>query len=136
STARPASPAPRSCRGPRARPGTRRVGARLKGGIWGKALTRRCDLAAIGVAVMARGDNDAGAILLKLNGREAGCAVLSQTRRPDGALVWLRATGPALVPEPEADAYIARQRGRDPDLWVVEIDSASTEAFLDGPILA
>ena len=110
--------------------------ARLKSGIWVKALIRRCDLAAIGVALMARGDADAGAILLKLNGREAGCAVLAQTRRPDGALVWLRATGAALVPEADADAYIARQRGRDPDLWVVEIDSASTEAFLDGPILA
>ena len=110
--------------------------ARLKSGIWVQALIRRCDLAAIGVVVVARGDGDAGAVLLKLNGRDAGCAVLAQTRRPDGELVWLRATGPAAVPEAEADAYIARQRGRDPDLWVVEIDSASAAAVLDGPILA
>jgi hypothetical protein len=110
--------------------------ARLKSGIWVKALIRRCDIAAVGVAVMARGDDDAGAILLKLNGRDAGCAVLSQTRRPDGTLVWMRATGQESVPEEEADAYIARQRGRDPDLWVIEIDKASPDAVLDGPIIA
>jgi hypothetical protein len=110
--------------------------ARLKSGIWVKALIRRCDLAAIGVALVARGDGDAGAILLKLNGRDAGCTVLAQARRPDGALVWLRATGAAPVPEEDADAYIARQRGRDPDLWVIEIDSASPDAVLDTPVLS
>ena len=110
--------------------------ARLKSGLRVKALIRRCDLAAIGVAVAARGDGDAGAILLKLNGRDGGCAVLAEARRPDGAAIWLRATGTAPVAENEADAYIARQRGRDPDLWVVEIDSLSIEALLDLPVVA
>jgi hypothetical protein len=109
--------------------------ARLKSGIWVKALIRRCDLAAIGVALVARGDGDAGAILLKLNGREAGCTVLVQARLPDGAPAWLRATGAQPVAEPDADAYIARQRGRDPDLWVVEIDSSSVDALLDTPVI-
>ena len=110
--------------------------ARLKSGIWVKALIRRCDLAAIGVALVARGDSDAGAILLKLNGRDAGCTVLAQARQPDGALVWLRATGAAPVAEEDADAYIARQRGRDPDLWVIEIESGSVDTLLDTPILS
>ena len=101
-----------------------------------KALIRRCDIAAIGVAVTARGDPDAGAVLVKLDGRAAGCTVLAQTRQADGTAVWLRATGPEPVAETEADAYIARQRGRDPDLWVVEIDSAAADAIIDTPILS
>jgi hypothetical protein len=109
--------------------------ARLKSGLRVKALIRRCDLAAIGVAVVARGDADAGAILLKLNGRDAGCSVLAEARRPDGSAVWLRASGAEPVPETDADAYIARQRGRDPDIWVVEIDSAAAEPLLDMPVI-
>jgi hypothetical protein len=108
---------------------------RLKAGIWVKALIRRCDIAAIGVAVLARGDPDAGAVVLKFAGRDGTALVLTQTRRPDGELVWLRATGAAPVAEPDADAYIARQRGRDPDLWVVEIETAAPETVLDGRII-
>jgi len=105
--------------------------ARLKSGIWVKALIRRCDLAAIAVAVVARGDADAGAVLLKFNGRDAGCFVLAQARGQDGELLWMRATGPAPVAEAEADTYIERQRRRDPDLWVVEIESSSVETVID-----
>ena len=108
--------------------------ARLKSGIWIKALIRRCDLAAIPVAVLARGDDDAGAILLKFNGRDTGCLVLAQARGKDGELLWMRATGPAPVAEADADAYIERQRRRDPDLWVVEIENASAGAVIDARI--
>lgn len=109
--------------------------ARLKTGIWVGALIRRCDLAAIPVAVSARGDPDAGAIVLKFAGRDGTALVLAQARGPDGELVWLRAMGAAPVAESEADAYIARQRGRDPDLWVVEIETAAPETVLDGRII-
>jgi hypothetical protein len=110
------------------------VEARLKSGLRVKALIRRCDLAAIGVALVARGDADAGSILLKLNGREEGSSVLAEARRPDGAAIWLRATGAAPVPEAEADAYIERQRRFDPDLWVIEIENGSAEGLLDMPV--
>src|SRR5215471_18002853 len=95
---------------------------RLKSAIWVKALIRRCDIAAIPVAVLARGDDDAGAILLKFSDRVIGCQVLAQARGQDGELLWIRATGLTPVAEADADAYIERQRRRDPDIWVVEIE--------------
>src|SRR3954453_13652777 len=109
---------------------------RLKAGIRVKALIRRCDLAVIGVAVLSRGDPDAGAILLKLSPHDGGCTVLAEARRPDGTGVWMRATGRAPIPEADADAYIARQRRRDPDLWVLEIEPEAVAELLDSPILA
>jgi hypothetical protein len=108
--------------------------ARLKSAMWIKALIRRCDLAAIPVAVLARGDADAGAILLKFNGRDSGCLVLAQARGKDGELVWMRATGPEPVAEADADAYIERHRHRDPDLWVLEIENESAGIIIDARI--
>jgi len=61
--------------------------------------------------------------------------VLTQARGQDGELVWMRAIGPGLVAEPDADAYIARQRARDPDIWVIEIENGSAEPLVDGRII-
>jgi hypothetical protein len=111
------------------------VEPRLKSRMWIQALIRRCDLAAIAAAVIARGDDDAGAILLKFSGRDGGCSVLTQVRRQDGELVWMRATGSDPVSEAEADSYIERQRRRDPDIWVIGVESGSAAAVLDGHII-
>lgn len=96
---------------------------RLKAKLWVQAALRRCSGEGIAAVVARKGDEDAGAVLVRVNrGGEAGSEVFAQTRDAEGRPAWMRATGPLPVPEPQADAYIARACTIDADLWVIEID--------------
>lgn len=108
---------------------------RLKTKMQVMAAVRVCIRYAIPVVIARRGDEDAGTILLKLNRLEQGFTVLTQTRTATGDLAWLRATGEATVDEATADAYIARQVSRDPDLWVVEIEDREARPIFAGRVL-
>lgn len=91
--------------------------------FWIMANVRRCNADGIPAMVIQRGDNRGGTLLLKINQFELGCKVLTQARDIEGAKKWLVAFSGKLVNEVEADAYIRRAVNRDPDLWVVEIES-------------
>ena len=87
------------------------------------------------VFVVRRGYADAGAVLLKLNLLDGTAMVLSQVRTAEGDLAWMRATGPAPVPETEADAYVERQVRYDPDLWVLELEDREARHPRDEPVI-
>jgi len=108
---------------------------RLKTKLQVMAAVRLCGVHAIPVAIARHGDEDAGAILIKLNRLDLGFTVLAQTRTGFGDLAWIRATGAAPVDEAAADAYIARQVQRDPDLWIVEIEDREARPIFVGRIL-
>ncbi len=95
---------------------------RLKTALWLAALVRICNGQAIPCAVVRRGDGDAGAVLIKRNRLDGTFEVLGREADVRGGMLWRPLTGPAPVAESVADAYIGRQTGRDPDLWVVEIE--------------
>lgn len=107
---------------------------RVKAGIWVSAALRLAFGQGRGGAVLRHGDDDAGGILAVLRGRDGFC-VLSQVAGADGERAWMRGTGPAPVDQAEADAYVARQVARDPDLWVVEFDSPDLLPPFDGTVI-
>jgi len=107
---------------------------RLKAEIWVKALIRRCEVAGAQAMVVRRGDAQSGVVLVKVNRLDRSASVYSPARAGDGSLIWMAGTGPEPVPEPEADAYIERQRKFDPDLWVVEIEDRAGRHFLQEPV--
>ena len=108
--------------------------ARLASGVVVAALRRRVQGAGGNVAVLARGDETAGAILLAI--AERGVAVRLLTRRLDsaGAYVWDDLALPPAGGDSDSggvDQLIDRARRRDPDLWVVELDIADAQRFAD-----
>jgi hypothetical protein len=108
--------------------------ARLKAEFWVKALLRRCAAADAPAVVVRRGDADAGAVLVKVNRLDGSACVYAPGWGLEGERIWRRGTGPAPAPDAEAEAYIARQTRRDPDLWVVEIEDRAGRHFLTEPV--
>ncbi len=102
---------------------------RLASGVWVSAYLTRLRLADIPAYVTAKGDAEAGAVVVKV-------ALLDGTarafeRRSDlmsGARAWFPL---AEGPEAEVDALVARTRARDPDLWVIELEDRRGRTLLD-----
>ncbi|WP_339832217.1 DUF1491 family protein [uncultured Parvibaculum sp.] len=107
---------------------------RLKAEIWVKALIRRCETAGAGAMVVRRGDATSGVVLVKVNRLDGRASVYAPARDGEGALFWMARPSPEPVPEVDADAYIDKQRQRDPDLWVVEIEDREGRHFLFEPV--
>jgi hypothetical protein len=107
---------------------------RIKAGFRVKALVRRVQSQNASAFITRRGDEDAGAILIVLNGLAGKSRLLSQARNGTGELIWLMVSGV----DPQADLDIAediaKRCARDPDLWVVEIESREFSAYVDEPI--
>lgn len=103
--------------------------ARLTTRFWVDAYLARLSFVNIPAYVVAHGDDTAGAVLVKLatlDGRAQaftrGFDLMSGERK------WTELASGA---EPEVDASIAKQRGFDPDLWVIEVEDRDGRHLLD-----
>ena len=107
--------------------------ARLTAEFWVQAYLARLRLADIPAFVTARGDATAGAVVVKLNTLDGSAKAFARRTDMTGARVW---TPLAEGSEPEVEAAVGRQRGYDPDLWVIEVEDRQGRHLLDQPGLA
>lgn len=107
---------------------------RLTADFWVRAYLARLRLADIPAYVIARGDATAGAVIVKCARLDGTALALHRSfDLASGQRAWVvLADGP----EPQVDALLARQRARDPDLWLIEIEQREGRTLLDEPGLA
>ncbi|WP_113910640.1 DUF1491 family protein [Roseovarius dicentrarchi] len=107
---------------------------RLTAEFWVHAYIARLRGADIPAFVTAHGDDASGAVLVKLNTLDGQAAAYCRSfDLMSGARKWDTLISGA---EADVDAAIARQRGFDPDLWVIEVEDRAGRHLLDQPGLA
>jgi hypothetical protein len=102
---------------------------RLASGLWVSAYLNRLRLAEIPAYVTQKGDATAGAVIVKvatLNGQAR--AFQRSFDLMANARIWIPLTE---GPEVEVDALITRQKARDRDLWVIELEDRHGRTLLD-----
>ncbi len=109
------------------------MSARLTAEFWVQAYLARLRLADIPAFVTSRGDGTAGAVAVKLNRLDGTAAAFTRSTDATGRRVWTCLVDGA---EGEVDAALGRQRGFDPDLWVIEVEDRAGRTLLDTPGLA
>ena len=104
----------------------------LKSEFWVKAYFKRLSLEGISGFVVHHGDDDAGALLIKVSNLD-GLAQLFQ-REYDletGQRVWYCTFSGS---EEDADVSVKKKLGIDPDLWILEVEDVQARNFLDSMV--
>lgn len=107
---------------------------RLRAEFWVKAYIRRCASQGASAVVVRHGDDDAGAIFIKVNRLDGVCFLFGPAPAGldglDSDRRWVR-LGPADgMEEPAADGMVAREARFDSDLWLIEVEDRGGRHFL------
>lgn len=120
---------------------------RLASSVLIAALRRKVEAAGGFATVLAKGDAVAGAILLvclQVEGSaskpdrlgtetapESGAKPVILEREPtfDGPGKWIAVASQHTDNEQKLSEYLAKRRASDPDIWIIELDTAEAERF-------
>ena len=105
--------------------------ARLPSRIWVEALVRRAQVAGAAAFIVQAGDDARGDRLVKVSRLNGTARVMTRGMGMDGTSVFIDLEAQGIGPdEASVDAYIARARVRDSDLWVIEIEDPAGRHFI------
>ena len=108
---------------------------RLPTKLWVDALIRRVELGGASAFVTQEGDEHRGDVLVKVARLDGTAAVYSPSMNMEGDRIFLDLEAQGVGPgEKEVDAYVARAKQRDRDLWAVEIEDKQGRHFLTEPV--
>ena len=102
---------------------------RLTSDFWVAAYLARLEAKGIYAHIAFKGDPTAGAVAVKIATMDGKASVFTRSYDEDFNRVWTAHLENA--PETEADASLAKQRGFDRDLWVIEIEDPKGRHLLD-----
>ena len=107
---------------------------RLTADVWVSAYLTRLRLSDIPAFVTQKGDATAGAVLVKMNTLDGQAAAYQRSfDLMTGERCWMVLSEGA---EADVDAALTRQKGFDPDLWIIEVEDKQGRHLLDEPGLS
>lgn len=102
---------------------------RLTTALFVNALIRRVNQSGGMAAVLTKGDETAGALLLITLEKGLNTGIWERTWTAQGAYGWTQVNAQVIENEEEIRDFCARRRAQDPDLWIVELDIAHGAQF-------
>ena len=104
---------------------------RLTSAILVGALLRRAEAEGGFGAVLAKGDETAGSIIVILLEKGGNPRIFERVLQGDGHYGWAPSPTQPGAGREEVPSFIARRRRFDPDSWFIELDVPSSERFAD-----
>ena len=104
--------------------------ARLPAHVEVAGLIRRVAAAGGFGTVIAKGEPDAGTILLVTRDPRTNPTLWERMPQLDGTRKWTATRTQEIEKEQEFDDYLDRRRNQDRDVWIVELDIPNPERFI------
>jgi hypothetical protein len=106
------------------------VSARLPAHLEVSAILRLAESQGGFATVLAKGERDAGTILLVTTYRGETARLYERMPQLDGSRIFVATKSEDPENKKDFSEYLARRRRQDPDIWLIEVDIAHAERFV------